>query len=454
MLCRKRILSIITVLLLVTIFVTGLIVQASSSTVEVIVSNKQELSKALAKAKPGTVVKLAPAEWNNMEVYISKSGTAEQPITLTVTDPGAVFITGTSKVVAQGNYIVLDGLYFKDGQPFDDKGAIQLKGSHNRATNCSIVNYNNKTKYTKWVSLYNRHNRVDHSYFAGKTNGGALLVVWRSNPTPNYHLIDHNVFRDFSDGGGANEWETIRIGTSDYSQSSSYTTVEYNYFEKCNGEIEIISNKACHNTICYNTFINCKGHICLRHGNSCRVEGNVIKTGNLKDAGGIRIMDKDHMIINNYIEGVRTTSNARGGIVIYSSNQNPALNGYWTTENIRIENNTIIDCQQSLVFGGGSGQIPPVSVSFVNNLIRNNMDGDREYSMIRVNQNIKETNYSGNVFYGSLLGLYPIPDGFSKIDPNLKKGNDSLYYAQDPAMGAHSLVVLKEGDVGPKTYIP
>ena len=74
--------------------------------------------------------------------------------------------------------------------------------------------------------------------------------------------------------------------------------------------------------------------------------------------------------------------------------------------------------------------------------------------MIRVNLSIKETSYSGNVFYGSLLGLFPIPDGFSKIDPNLKKGNDGLYYAQEPTIGAHSLLVLEETDLGPRTYTP
>ena len=444
--------------LLILALTNGLMVAATvpAGAEEVIVTTKKELTSALNRARPGTVIKLAPGDWSNLEISITKNGTAEQPITLTVTDPGSVFITGASKVVTMGNYIVLDGLYFKDGQPADQNGAIQLKGFNNRATNCSIVNYNNEKAYTKWVSLYNRNHRVDHCYFAGKNNGGALLVVWRSNPSPNHHLIDHNVFRDFADGGGVNEWETIRIGTSDFSQSASYTTVEYNYFENCNGEIEIISNKACHNTIRYNTLINCKGHICLRHGNNCVVEGNVIKTGNLTDAGGIRVMDKEHLIINNYIEGVRTTSNARGGIVIYGSDLKPALNGYWPTEKIRVENNSLIDCQQSLVFGGGNTQAPPVSVSFTNNVIRNNLTGEREYALIREVKKVQEVSFSGDIFYGSFLGLLTLtpPEGIVLSDPQITLGSDGLYYALDPTKGAHPPVVLKESDVGPRTYRP
>lgn len=78
------------------------------------------------------------------------------------------------------------------------------------------------------------------------------------------------------DQGGEelNGQEIIRIGTSDVSMTTAAVTVRGNIFEKCNGEIEIISNKSCGNVFTNNLFLNCKGTLTLRHGNNCTVAGN------------------------------------------------------------------------------------------------------------------------------------------------------------------------------------
>ena len=49
--------------------------------------------------------------------------------------------------------------------------------------------------------------------------------------------------------------------------------VEDNYYEHCDGEAEIISNKSCENIYRRNTFVECKGAL-MRHGNRCTAEGN------------------------------------------------------------------------------------------------------------------------------------------------------------------------------------
>ncbi len=66
----------------------------------------------------------------------------------------------------------------------------------------------------------------------------------------------------------------MRIGTSDYSMEISATIVEGNYFEYCNGEVELISIKSCENRILNNTFFESEGGVCLRHGNRNEVAGN------------------------------------------------------------------------------------------------------------------------------------------------------------------------------------
>lgn len=145
---------------------------------------------------------------------------------------------------------------------------------HCRLTNTAIEDYNPVSINTdyKWVSLYGDSNRVDHCYFRNKRHSGTTLVVWL-NGIPNYHRVDHNYFA-YRPPLGFNGGETIRIGTSEWSLTDSYTLVEYNYFEQCNGENEIISNKSGENTFRYNTFFDCYGTLTLRHGNRAKVYGN------------------------------------------------------------------------------------------------------------------------------------------------------------------------------------
>ena len=88
------------------------------------------------------------------------------------------------------------------------------------------------------MSMYGRFNRVDHCYFAGKTNEGALLVVWLDNGTataPPTHRIDRNHFGPREELG-RNGAETIRVGTSTYSMQDSDVVVENNLFTETNGE--------------------------------------------------------------------------------------------------------------------------------------------------------------------------------------------------------------------------
>jgi poly(beta-D-mannuronate) lyase len=182
------------------------------------------------------------------------------------------------------------------------------------------------------------------------------LTIWRNDNSPDFHHIYLNQFKNYQDGGGLNGYETIRVGTSDNSQSDSYVTIENNLFEEVNGEIEIISIKAGRTIIQGNTFKKCMGMITSRHGKNNLIQDNVIFANNVKDTGGVRTYDGGHIIRNNYIEKVVTTSNTRGPIVIHSGNSVPGgttvLNSQWTAYNILLENNTIIDSTQSLLFCG------------------------------------------------------------------------------------------------------
>jgi poly(beta-D-mannuronate) lyase len=107
-----------------------------------------------------------------------------------------------------------------------------------RVTNCVIDNYNNPDRLEEdnWIVLYGRHNRFDHNYIARKKNIGTTLVVQLNDALnqENEHQIDHNYFGE-RPRLGSNGGETIRVGNSTFSRTSSRTIIEDNYFEHCNG---------------------------------------------------------------------------------------------------------------------------------------------------------------------------------------------------------------------------
>jgi len=255
----------------------------SALATEYYVTTSSEITSAMNGAQPGDTLTMATGVWTDAHIVFEGNGTEDQPILLRSESPGYVILSGSSNLRIAGDYLIVDGLYFKNGYS-SSGGVIEFRnGSSNlsnycRLTNTAIENYNpaNASIGYKWVSLYGSHNRVDHCYFKGKNHIGTTLVVWFeriSDPPAHYHLIDHNYFAhrpELGENGG----ETIRIGTSTYSMSDSYTIVEHNYFEYCNGEAEIISNKSCENIYRYNTFYECKGALTLRHGNRCTVYGN------------------------------------------------------------------------------------------------------------------------------------------------------------------------------------
>ena len=88
------------------------------------------------------------------------------------------------------------------------------------------------------------------------------------------HTISNNYFFNYTKQdaslSNAGDSETIRVGTSEFQNVNSATTVSGNYFVQADGENEIISNKSMNNTYTNNTFRRSRGSLVLRHGaNAC-----------------------------------------------------------------------------------------------------------------------------------------------------------------------------------------
>ncbi|GAB3851561.1 polysaccharide lyase 6 family protein [Hymenobacter terrigena] len=324
------------------------------------------------KLVAGDMVILQRGDWKDQRLVLQGTGTQAQPITLTTEAPGQVFLTGQSSLQLDGTWLVADGLAFKDGFSVkDDVVLFSTKAEWCRLTNSSIVNFDNPDKKVdyKWVSLNGVHNRVDHCYIKGKTHQGTTLVVWLADKA-NYHRIDHNYFADRPDLG-VNGGETIRIGTSTWSMHDSYTTVENNIFNHCDGELEIISNKSCHNTIRNNVFFESSGMLTLRHGNFAEVYDNFFIGNGKPKSGGIRIIGENHKVYNNYLNGL-TGTGVMSAICLVDGIPNSPLVGYWQVKNAQVVNNTIVNCAEPFALGFGKNPqryLPPLDCTIANNLV-------------------------------------------------------------------------------------
>jgi poly(beta-D-mannuronate) lyase len=323
---------------------------------KVMVGSAREITRAMRSAAPGDTLVMRDQIWKDQQIQFEGDGTKAAPIVLKADTPGKVVLSGTSSLEIAGAYLVVDGLVFKNGHSRDDVISFKIGGKHAehcRLTNTVIRDYNELGEKTdnKWVSLYGTHNRVDHCLIEGKTNPGTTMVVWLDGHA-NYDQIDHNYFGERPELG-ANGGETIRVGTSEWSQTDSYTTVEDNYFKKCDGEIEIISNKSCHNTYRHNTFQACRGTLTLRHGNYATVEGNTFLGEGEPESGGVRIIGAHHIVKDNYFQDL-TGTGLRAAISVMNAQRNPALNGYWPVDSISVVDNTIVNCKEGVVMGSGA----------------------------------------------------------------------------------------------------
>ena len=326
------------------------------------------------KLQPGDKVIFKKGVWKDQQINIKANGTKEKPILVTVEKAGETIFSGNSNLKIDGKWLVIDGFVFKDG--FSQKADIILftkNASNSRLTNSMISAYNpsDKTKDYKWVSLNGENNRVDHCEFTGKTHQGTTFVVWLDEK-PNYHKIDHNYFGP-RPALGVNGGETIRIGTSTWSMHDSFTAVENNIFDKCDGEAEIISVKSGHNTINNNLFYECDGTLTFRHGNNTTVSDNYFIGNKKANTGGIRLIGENHIVKDNYLQGL-AGRNLRAAISVMNAIENPELHEYWQVKNATIQGNIIVDCREAIVLGSGKDanrKVIPDQINLSNNYIIN-----------------------------------------------------------------------------------
>jgi len=369
---------------------------------ERLVRTPAEYEQALDRAQPGDRIVLVDGEWRDFRILFNAEGEAERPITLTAQTPGGVILTGQSNLRMAGRHLVVSNLVFRDGWSPTGEVVSFRQNRQNRAVNSRVTGLvidgfskPNRAESDNWVAMYGYGNRFDHSHLIGKSNAGTTLVVVRDEEQglENRHLIDHNWFGP-RPPLGSNGGETIRIGTSHDSESSSFTTVTANWFERTNGEVEIISNKSGENTYRGNVFFEAEGALTLRHGDGALVEDNVFIGNGRPNTGGIRVINRNNTVRNNYMEGLRGESFASALTILYGVPNSP-LNRYVQVQNAVIENNTLIDVAEVALGEGMDAErsAPPIDSRFVRNLIVNRGGADA----VQLSGDLSGIAFAGNV---------------------------------------------------------
>jgi poly(beta-D-mannuronate) lyase len=393
------------------------------------VTNLTEFNEAVSKAQPGNTIVLANGIWKNVELIFEGKGTKENPIKLTVEDKGKVTIEGQSNLQLAGEYLIVEGLVFVNGfTPTNEvisfrKSETEL-ANNSRLTECVIDNFTNPERHDQdyWIVMYGKNNRVDHNHISGKQNLGVTMVVGLDTEASreNFHKIDHNYFGP-RPTFGANGGETLRIGTSHYSLTNSNTLVESNYFDRCNGEHEIISNKACQNTFKYNVFYECTGTLTMRHGNETMVDGNVFIGNNKPSTGGVRVINEKQTVINNYHIGL-TGYRFRGAFVMMNGVPNSTPNRYFQVTDAVVKNNMFVNCDNIQLCAGSDAERSATPINSV--ISENTFYHDTKSHLFTIYDDISGISFENNTT--NELVETGIANGFTKSKMQLVKNDQSF----------------------------
>ena len=325
----------------------------------VTISSAAELRKLPADLA-GTEIVWRDGHYHNQVVTITASGTEREPIIIRAQTLGGVRFTGTSSLRIKGSHIIVRGFVWDNPQP--EKGIVisfDKVSSHSIVEQCVITGEDSPMRpqnNIKWVSLWGHKNRVESCSFIDKRDLGQILIVRiAEGEQPPQHIVRNCYFTRPNSllnekGGRINGQCCIRFGTSDVVHLRAECVVENCYFERCNGEGEIVSNKCGGNIFRNNLFYACRGSLSLRHGNDAQVLDNYFLGNDEPLTAGIRVVGENHIISGNYLSNLRAGSTTRrhGAIHLMQGQPQAPAGGYPQVKGVVVRQNTIVNCRYGI----------------------------------------------------------------------------------------------------------
>ncbi|MBT4482736.1 MAG: hypothetical protein HOC71_03555 [Candidatus Latescibacteria bacterium] len=472
-----RVKNVITCILCIAIticFVMGCGKNTSKQSRVIQVTNEEEFKTAIATAKPGAVIEVADGDYkfDDSPLHISLKATNEEPILIRAKNLGKARFTGEyAMLIEESSYITIEGFTFnnralknavKDALPnqtylesYRDPAPkwgslVLLNSDHCRLTSL-FIKMEEKEGFTPemiemllprthWINLTGgEYNRVDHCWMKDKVNAGLFICIG----TGEHHFrIDHNHFAGRPRGNG-NGFEVIRLGTRGL--SPLYGLIEYNLFENCDGEGEIVSVKSDVLIIRNNTFTGCRGSLVIRCANDVTVEYNFfLNPKHKKGVGGVRIHGNNNNIINNYFGDLtgRSILTYWGDFDnqpyyydvhdrFFSYDRRAKAFAYPETGRAHLAFNTFAYCASFLHLGTynkGKGYVldkPPKDWTITNNLV---VSTDKQFIRGEGESGFR---WMGNIFWNPgdacVLGRELPEEAVRVVDPKLTKSDDGLW---------------------------
>lgn len=396
-----------------------------------VVRTIEEFNAAVRSLEPGDRIVLASGTWTDVELELKGKGLPDQPIELTVEEPGKTVISGQSNLSFSGEYIVVSGLVFKDGYtPTSEVISFRTSkddlANHSRVTNVVVDGFSNPERMDSdtWVALYGKNNRVDHNSLLNKGNRGVTLAVRMNTEASreNDHLIEYNYFGP-RQTLGSNGGETLRIGTSHYSREYSNTTVRKNFFDRTSGELEIISSKSCGNVFQDNVFFEAQGTLTMRHGHYTLVENNYFLGNRLPNTGGIRIINENQTVRNNYLYGL-TGHRFRGALVIMNGVPNGPINRYDPVIDSTMDRNIVVDSDHIQLAAGADEErsAPPTGSTMHQNIIMSQTNLDP----FTIYDDVSGISFEGNMLNDDARVPADIAAGFETVTYSIAENQHGL----------------------------
>ncbi len=305
-----------------------------------------DLEHRVSDSRPGDTITLADGIYDGDMCELVAKGTTTHPITIQAKNIGKAVIQGPLSI--EGDYINLVGLRF------EKKGSIKIRGTGCRISRCVMTD----VQVNSWIDVLPESQQIEIDYcrFENKTNNShhegdrfdnrQLMRLIVRNKGEKHH-IHHNYFVDIPEGKLDNGYETLQLITEgnpwDPEPGHCGTLIEYNLFERCNGEGEIISVKSNGNFLRRNTFRDCRGALVLRHGDGNVVSENFFFGEGEHRAGGVRLQGTDQVVVNNLFHSL----NAFGVGMMDGASDDL----YVRVERALVAFNTFVRCSPAMVVG-------------------------------------------------------------------------------------------------------
>ncbi|WPJ97844.1 polysaccharide lyase 6 family protein [Coraliomargarita algicola] len=329
---------------------------------EITVNSVETLKAAVSQAVPGDMIIVSSGDYSK-PIDIVGRGSDVSHITIRSEQGAPVVLNGP--IYLRGSYLSLEGF------DFGPKGRVEFaEGRGHRLWRCRF----DALKAGHWVRFQDEatHCEIGYCSFTNDDNAGEsgnqqIIQILRSDETgPDYHHIHHNYFANVTPGEDSNGFETIQLfHGAEGGRGSSQSIVEYNVFERCNGEVEMISVKCSDNIIRYNLIKECRGGLVVRKGTGNLIEGNVFLGNNVEKTSGIRFQGNEQIVVNNFMSNLAYSA-------ISLHNGDPE-NYYDPVQGATIAFNTIINCGRAFNIGVRhpklDSSISPVDVVIANNIL-------------------------------------------------------------------------------------